>query len=170
MTISAHIEPFIKENPKEDPLYRTLELSMQRLGYLVPYREQLNWTTDIDTITLGEEDDLKELQKMAAKNDNTLLFYAKLTHKTIYQHVICHPNDSGIYLPFHFDNPFYVTHKGQKVWFGSSSRLLEELKWMEIGLKAKGAEDVLSFWGNFRSAATLSVQHMSPMVLKKEAE
>lgn len=169
MTIYANIQPFTQD--KDEPLYRKLEVTMQRLGYLIPYREQLNWTTHIDTLPLGDENDLKELQKLAARNDQTLLFYAKLTKKTIYQHVIGHPNDTGIYLPFRFENPFTVTNNNEKIWFGSAPRLLEELKWMEISLKTRATEDVLAFWENFQSAARLAIEKMSPMLLtKKNAE
>ena len=170
MTIYAHIKPIIeKENIKESPLYRTLEIYMQRLGYLVAFHEDLNWITDLDIIALGGENELKELKKVAAKNDGTLLFLATLTKKTVYQHVICHPNDSGIYLPFHFDNPFIINSEGKKLIFGSAPKLLEELKWLEISLKTKGDDDLLAYWEQFQSAASLAIEHTSPFILQNEA-
>ncbi|MGV3488902.1 MAG: hypothetical protein ACO1OC_09995 [Tuberibacillus sp.] len=169
MTINAHIMPLIEDNIHENPLYRTLEIYMQRLGYLVPFREQLNWTAKIDVVTLGEEHELNALKKMAAKNDRKLLFYAKLTRQTIYQHIVCHPNDSGVYLPFKFDSPFTVNDQNQKLWLGSAPRLLEELKWMEMSLKSSGNDDIIAYWEQFQSAAQKAIDSMSPFLLKKES-
>jgi len=168
MPINAYIQPIIEENFKEDPLYRSLEIYMQRLGYLVTYREKLNWTDKIDVFTIGDEGELKELKKLAAKNDRTLLFYAKLTKKTVYQHVICHPNDSGIYLPFHFERPFTLSNNQKPLWFGSAPKLLQELKWLEISLKNNGDDSLFAYWDQFQQAAHLAIDSMSPMLLKKE--
>lgn len=168
--IHAPIGPIIEQPDKDDVLYRTLEIQMQRLGHLVPYREQLNWSTHYTDCLLGDHDALKKLQKMAAKNDRTWAFYAKWTGKTVYQHVLCHPNDRDLYLPFRFESPFCIIHDNRKMWVGSAPRLLEELKWLEISIKAAGTEDVRAFWEAFQNAARQAVQSVSAMTLQRRSE
>ncbi|GGH84623.1 hypothetical protein JOD43_004063 [Pullulanibacillus pueri] len=169
MKIQAHIKQLTEENKPDNPLYRTLEIHMQRMGFLVPYREELNWTTEYETIELGEEQQLIELQKLAAKNDGGTLFFAKITKNTIYQQVICHPNKMGVYLPFHFETPFTVKVARQKYWVGSAPRLQNELKWLEIAMNNSGEEEVKAYWENLKTAVQTAIDRMSPIVLETEA-
>jgi hypothetical protein len=166
LPIFAQIQP-VDVSAENEPLYRQLEIHMQRLGHLIPFREQLNWTTQFENIELGDAESLQLLKKAAAKNDGVLLFYAKLTKGTVFQHIILHPNDQGIYLPFQFDDPFYLKFNEKKFWIGSAVRLKEELKWLEITMQNQ-PDNVVHYWDQLRKSCQSSIQHNSPIVLKKE--
>jgi hypothetical protein len=167
LSIYANIRPILDdENRFDHPLYRKLEIYMQRLGCLLAYREQLNWKEEIDSIELGDAVILKRLKKVAAKNDGVPLLYAVLTNGTVYQHLIGHPNSEGIYLPFDFSDPFYIKHNNNKLWVGSTLRLQEELNWLEMTMENQ-AEDICSYWSKLRTACQLSIEHTSPMILFK---
>lgn len=169
--ITAYIEPLLTEDTIEDikernPIYKTLEIQMQKLGHLVPFREQLNWSTQIETIELGENDQLKSLQKLAAKSDGGLLFYLKLTKKTIFQNLLLHPNNKGLYLPFRFDYPFPVVTESEKLWIGSAPRLRDELNWLEMSIQDSSTEDTKHFWQSLREVCESAIDHTSPFLLK----
>jgi hypothetical protein len=165
--IYANIRPILEdENYLEDPLYRKLEIHMQRVGCLLAYREELNWEKNIDSIELGDVETLKKFKKVAAKNDGMLLIYAMLTKGTVYEHLIGHPNSEGIYLPFDFNGPFYIKHNNKKLWLGSVPRLEEELKWLEMAMENQ-PDDITSYWNNLRSACRVSIENKSPMILYK---
>jgi hypothetical protein len=167
--ITAHIQPIIeKENIKEDPFYQTLEVNMQRLGFLVPFREHLNWTKKIESKPLGEESDLKALQKIAAKNEGSIPFILKLTKKTIYEHLMLHSNKNGFYLPFRFESPFTVENKGQKIWIGSAPQLSEELKWLEMSINASSSNEGKDYWEALRETCQLAMDTSSPFKLMDE--
>jgi hypothetical protein len=167
--ITAHIQPIIeKENIKEDPFYQTLEVNMQRLGFLVPFREQLNWTDKIESRPLGEESDLKALQKIAAKNEGSIPFLLKLRKKTIYEHLMLHSNISGFYLPFRFEKPFTVENRSQKIWIGSAPQLFEELKWLEMSINASRSEEGKDYWQALRETCQLAMDTFSPYKLTDE--
>ncbi len=168
MTVQAMIQPLDVSRNKEDkdPFYRKLEIHMQRLGHLIPFKEQLNWDTPIKTIELGDMLTLQNFRKKTAKNDGVLLLYAKLTKGTIYQHIILHPNDTGIYLPFRFENPFHISIGNKKVWIGSSVRLSEELGWLELGMMEEEDESVVRYWNNLKEACELSVENITPIMLQ----
>ncbi|TLS37444.1 hypothetical protein [Pseudalkalibacillus caeni] len=171
MSITAKLEPLPYSDNLEDEegqLYRNLEIKMQQMGYLVPYREELNWKENIQNIDLGDQHALLGLKKAAAKNDRVLLFYAKLLKGTVYQNIILHPNNEGIYLPFHFEKPFTLNIKGKKLWIGSSSRLSEELSWLKMSIEQENhSKEVISYWKNLRKAAEVSVENVSPIVIRK---
>ncbi|MGA9288798.1 MAG: hypothetical protein WBV93_10680 [Anaerobacillus sp.] len=169
MTITARIEPIStigsEDEHKEDALVKELEIKMQQMGYLVPYREEMNWDRTIASLELGESQTLHQLKKAAARNDRVLLIYARLFKGTIFQHLILHPNQSGIYLPFRFDEPFVIQVKGQKIWIGSSVRLLEELSWLQISFDQGNHQDnVKEFWQNLMEISRKSVDYMSPVI------
>ncbi|MGC4378447.1 hypothetical protein WD019_16210 [Fictibacillus sp. Mic-4] len=166
--ITAEIKPLPVSPRKEDKdhLYRELEIQMQRLGHLVPFREELNWENDITTIDIGKSETLNRLKKTAAKNDGVFLFYAKLFKGTVYQHIIMHPNDSGFYLPFRFEEPFFITVKNKKIWIGSSIRLQEELTWLEETMKNLEDDEVVDYWKTWRSLCEISIENMSPILIK----
>jgi hypothetical protein len=169
--ITAHIEPIIeKENIKEDPFYQTLEVNMQRLGFLVPFREQLNWTKKIDAIPLGEESDLKALQKIAAKNEGSLPFWLKFTKKTIYEHLMLHSNKDGFYLPFRFERPFTVEKKGEKIWIGSAPQLFEETKWLEMAINASRTDEGKDYWTALRETCQIAMDTFSAFKLSEKEE
>lgn len=67
--ITAEVKPLPVSTKKEDQdlLYRELELQMQRLGHLVPFREELNWENEIGTVEIGSETIITKLKKAAAK-------------------------------------------------------------------------------------------------------
>ncbi|MCF6137247.1 hypothetical protein [Pseudalkalibacillus berkeleyi] len=167
MTVQAMIQPLdVTNKDKHDPFYRKLQIHMQRLGHLIPFQEQLNWESPITSIDLGDLETLKSFRKKTAKNDGVLLLYAKLTKGTIYQHIILHPNNTGIYLPFRFEDPFYMTIKNKKVWIGSSVRLLEELGWLEMAMAEEEDHTVVSYWENLKNACETSVEHTTPIMLQ----
>ncbi|WP_221564682.1 hypothetical protein [Alkalihalobacillus sp. TS-13] len=168
MTVQAIIQPLDVSRNKEDkdPFYRKLEIHMQRLGHLIPFKEQLNWESPITTIDLGDMQTLQNFRKKTAKNDGVLLIYAKLTKGTIYQHIILHPNNTGIYLPFRFENPFYIPIGDKKIWIGSSVRLLEELGWLELSMMEETDESIVSYWNNLKDACELSVENTTPIMLQ----
>ncbi|HEX7066118.1 MAG TPA: hypothetical protein VF199_13700 [Bacillales bacterium] len=164
MTIAGNVQPLpVSEG---DTLYRELEIMMQRLGHLVGFREKLNWQNTIDSFQLGDNEQLRQLQKTAAKNDGLLLFWAKWTKNTVFRNLIFHPNDQGFYLPFRFDEPFALEMKGKKIWFGSSVRLLEELDWLEMTMEQLDSPEVVEFWRNFRELSRSSKEHYSPFQLE----
>ncbi|WP_377889132.1 hypothetical protein [Alkalihalobacillus sp. R86527] len=172
MTITARIEPISSLNTEEAPetglLIKELEIKMQQMGYLVPYREELNWEKAIASLELGESKTLHHLKKAAAKNDRVLLTYAKLFKGTIFQNLILHPNHEGIYLPFRFDEPFTLQIEGQKIWVGSSIRLLEELSWLQISFdQGKYDENVKEYWRNFIDITQKSIDFMSPIIFEE---
>lgn len=170
MKILAHLEPLSTSPEQNDLLYREFEIKMQGMGHLVDFREKINWTRHFDTIELGDEVTLKELKKAAAKNDGVFLFYAKFFKRTLFKHLILHPNNYGYYLPFYFDEPFTVNIKGTDVSVGSSSRLLDELNWMEIMIskKYKGTK-LEDYWSSFRLVCQQSITHNTPMFINKKA-
>jgi hypothetical protein len=170
LVVYAHMRPIVDNvNKNESQLYRILEIHMQRLGHLIPYRENLNWDSDIFTMNLGNTETLQKLKKTAAKNDGVLLMYAKLTKGTVFQHLICHPNNEGIYLPFHFDEPFYIKNKNKKIWIGSASRLHEELNWLRMTMESTSS-DVQSYWSNLLKLCKLSTEKCSPIILNNNEE
>ncbi|MFC7370724.1 hypothetical protein ACFQPF_03435 [Fictibacillus iocasae] len=167
--ITAYVKPLPVSCKKEDEdyLYRELEIHMQRLGHLVPFREELNWHDEIQTVEIGTNETLNKLKKTAAKNDGVFLLYAKITKGTVYQHVIMHPNNEGFYLPFRFEEPFHITVKNKKYWIGSSIRLAEELSWLEITMKNTDDQDVVECWNSLKSMCEQSISTMSPILLEK---
>ncbi|KSU85228.1 hypothetical protein QUF84_13530 [Fictibacillus enclensis] len=167
--ITAEVKPLPVSTKKEDQdlLYRELELQMQRLGHLVPFREELNWENEIGTVEIGSETIITKLKKAAAKSDGVLLLYAKLTKGTVYQHIIMHPNVEGFYLPFRFEEPFFITVKNKKIWIGSSIRLAEELNWLEITMRNHDQQEVVECWSALKALCELSTEHNSPIILKK---
>ncbi|MFK3959181.1 hypothetical protein [Guptibacillus hwajinpoensis] len=172
MTITARIEPISvmgsDEEPNKELLVKELEIKMQQMGYLVPYREELNWNRTIASLELGEAQTLQKLKKAAAKNDRVLLIYARLFKGTIFQHLILHPNQSGIYLPFRFDEPFVIQIEGRKIWIGSSVRLLEELSWLQISFdQGDHQESVKEYWQNLIEISRKSVNYMSPIIFEE---
>ncbi|WP_257350479.1 hypothetical protein [Pseudalkalibacillus decolorationis] len=168
MTIQALIQPLDISRNKEDndPFYRQLEISMQGLGHLIPFKEVLNWDAPITTIELGDAQTLHNFKKRTAKNDGVLLFYAKLTKGTVYQHIVLHPNDRGIYLPFRFEDPFYMKVGDKKTWIGSAVRLQEELSWLEIAMSEEEDDSIVNYWNNLKEACALCIDNVTPMVLK----
>lgn len=165
MGITANIQQLpISEG---DALYRELEITMQRFGHLVPFREKLNWDKQIASVELGNEEQLQQLKKAAAKNDGALLFWAKLSKNTVYRHLIFHPNDEGYYLPFRFHEPFSIEMKGKKIWFGSSVRLLEELSWLEMAMNQSDEHDVVDYWKALRQLCADSKEHFSAFQLER---
>ncbi|MBU8907451.1 hypothetical protein [Desertibacillus haloalkaliphilus] len=170
MTIVAKVEalfPTLDRNQYKQ-LYRDLELKMQQMGHLVPYREQLNWTQVIEDRELGDQQTLQQLKTAAAKNDHVFLFYAKWFKKTVYQHLIIHPNEEGFYLPFRFDEPFYLHVHGRKLWVGSSVRLADELGWLELTMNDyEPNHPVKLYWQNFRDVCEKSITKNSPLLLTK---
>ncbi len=172
MTITARVEPIsvmgAEEEPNKELLVKELEIKMQQMGYLVPYREELNWSRTIASLELGEVQTLQKLKKAAAKNDRVLLIYARLFKGTIFQHLILHPNQSGIYLPFRFDEPFVIQIEGRKIWVGSSVRLLEELSWLQISFdQGDHQESVKEYWQNLIEISRKSVNYMSPIIFEE---
>lgn len=167
MTIIAQLEPITKiYSINETELFNTLEVQMQAMGHLVAYREQLNWTNTIETIKLGEENALYSLKKQAAKNDGVMLFYAKWFKQTVYKHIILHPNNNGLYLPFPFDEPITIKINNQSLAIGSSQQLFKELTWLTMSMnKLKGAQDVVNYWNNYKYACTESIEHSTPIIL-----
>ncbi|HSU79304.1 MAG TPA: hypothetical protein VLK78_02730 [Candidatus Angelobacter sp.] len=169
--ITAYIQPIIeKENIKEDPFYQTLEVNMQRLGFLVPFREQLNWTKRIEARPIGEESELKALQKIAAKNEGSLPFWLKLTKKTIYEHLMLHSNKSGFYLPFRFEKPFTIEKRGEKIWIGSAPQLFEEMKWLEMSISASRSDEGKHYWTALRETCQLAMDTFSAFKLTDKEE
>lgn len=169
MKILAHLEPLPTSPEKNDALYRVLEIKMQEMGHLVDFREKINWTRHYDTIELGDEVTLNELKKAAAKNDGVLLFYAKIFKRTLFKHLILHPNNYGYYLPFYFEEPFTVNIKGTTVSVGSTSRLLDELNWMEMMITKKYNETKLEdYWYSFRLVCQQSISHNTPLFINKK--
>lgn len=167
MKIMANVEQLPVSKDKEDVFFRELEISMQRMGHLTPFREKLNWSEKIDAFELGNDNELQGLKKAAAKNDGTFLLFAKLSKGTVFQHIILHPNNHGFYLPFRFDEPFYLTVKNKKIWFGSSIRLTEELNWLQMTMEKDQHDDgVVEFWRSFRELCRKSTEHFSPFQLK----
>ncbi|MGO4886836.1 hypothetical protein ACJ2A9_03680 [Anaerobacillus sp. MEB173] len=174
MNIIANIEPLpfskVSEDKTQTTIYRQLELKMQQMGFLVKYREELNWTNKIESVALGDKETLLTLKKTAAKNDNVLLLYAKLLKKTVFQNLIIHENSEGYYLPFRFDEPFFVKINDKKVYFGSSVRLLDELTWLEQTMIAsKHQEKLLSYYENLKAVCEKSIETNSPIILEKES-
>ena len=172
MTITARIEPITAKGSEaernEDLLVKELEIKMQQMGYLVPYREELNWDRTIARLELGEAQTLHQLKKAAAKNDRVLLIYARLFKGTIFQHLILHPNQSGIYLPFRFEEPFVLQVEDRKIWIGSSVRLLEELSWLQISFdQGNHPESVKEYWQNLIEITKKSVTYMSPIIFEE---
>ncbi|WP_347550271.1 hypothetical protein ABFG93_01800 [Pseudalkalibacillus hwajinpoensis] len=171
MTITARIEPisaFVDIGPSKDRLIKQLDIKMQQMGYLVPYREELNWDKAIASLELGESQTLHQLKKAAAKNDRVLLVFAKWFKGTIFQHLILHPNHTGIYLPFRFDEPFTIEVEGHKIWIGSSVRLLEELSWLQISFdQGNHEEHVKEYWQNLKEITKKSVDYMSPIIFEE---
>jgi hypothetical protein len=165
MAITANVQPLPVS--EEDPLYRKLEITMQRLGHLVGFRERLNWKENVASIELGDNDQLTQLKKTAAKNDGMLLFWAKWSKNTVYQHLILHPNDEGFYFPFRFSEPFCIEMKNKKIWFGSSVHLLEELTWLEMAMEQQKAPEVVEYWNAFRELCRQSEEHVSPFQLER---
>ncbi|MBM7644642.1 hypothetical protein JOD45_000835 [Scopulibacillus daqui] len=166
MSILAKLKPLpVEEISKNDALYRSLEIKMQQLGYLTPYRESLNWDKEIASYELGSRELIEKLKKTAAKNDGVPLFYAKLLKKTIYQNLILHPNNQGFYLPFRFEEPFTIDIQGEKIWIGSSIRLSEELQWLEITMNNENDEDLIEIWQTLREICSESSEHMTPVQL-----
>ncbi|MCM3719591.1 hypothetical protein [Fictibacillus phosphorivorans] len=167
--ITASVKPLPVSHNKDDQdyLYRQLEIEMQRLGHLVPFREELNWDKEIMTMELGNVATLEKLKKAAAKNDGVFLFYAKLTKGTVYQHIILHPNTEGFYLPFRFEEPIQITVKNKKYWIGSSVRLAEELAWLEITMKNTEDEEVVAYWKYLTDLCRSSIENMSPILLQR---
>lgn len=164
MTITASVRNLpISE---EDSLYRELEITMQRLGHLVAYREKLNWSEQYGELQLGERHQLQRLKKTAAKNEGIPLFWAKLSKNTLFQHLFIHPNTEGYYLPFRFSEPFVIERKGKKIWFGSSVRLLEELGWLEMELNQQGDEEISAIWKAYCDLCHESNERFSPFHLK----
>lgn len=164
LSIYAELCPLFKSDHRlEDPLYKILEIHMQRVGCLLAYREELNWDQYIEMIELGDEETLKKLKKVAAKNDGVPLIYAQLTKNTVYEHLIVHPNNEGIYLPFDFNGPFPIKHENKKLWLGSAVRLKEELKWLEITMQHQ-PDDILSYWNKFRDTLNVAIEHKSPLI------
>jgi hypothetical protein len=171
MKISAHLEPFPTSPAKNEYLYRNLEIKMQGMGHLVAFREQLNWSNHFDTIELGDAETLNELKRAAAKNDGVMLFYAKFFKRTVFKHLIFHPNDHGYYLPFPFDEPFYITIKGKKSAVGSSIKLLEELDWMELMLSEKYQQtELVNYWRHLRLACEQSIENFTPMSIHTKSQ
>lgn len=168
--ITAHIQPILDNQKNENPLFQTLEIHMQRLGFLIPFREQLNWSSQIDTIPLGEEKALKSLKRFAARRDGSLPFILKLTKNTTFKQLMFHPNTTGVYLPFLFDEPFTIKTQNQTMWMGSSIRLAEELKWLELSMNKTGSEDMYEFWQQFRHACDTAKTAFSPFRLSSEPE
>jgi hypothetical protein len=167
--ITASVKPLPVSHNKEDQdhLYRQLEIEMQRLGHLVPFREDLNWNKEILTLDIGTEETLEKLKRAAAKNDGVFLFYAKLFKGTVYQHLILHPNTEGFYLPFRFEEPFQIKAKNKKYWIGSSIRLAEELSWLQLTMKECEDETVVAYWQYLSDLCQTSAKNMSPILFKK---
>lgn len=164
MTITASVRHL--PITEEDGLYRELEITMQRLGHLVAFREKLNWSKHFGELQLGERDQLQRLKKTAAKNEGIPLFWARLSKNTLFQHLIFHPNTEGYYLPFRFSEPFVIEWKGKKIWFGSSVRLLEELGWLEMALNQQNDEKITSIWNAFKDSCIESNEQFSPFHLR----
>ncbi|WP_085520530.1 hypothetical protein [Tuberibacillus sp. Marseille-P3662] len=169
MAIVAELKPLpVTELTKDDPLYRELELSMQQLGHLTPYRETLNWDEVFDSVEIGEMPYLDMLKKAAAKNDGLPLFIAKLMKgRTVFEHIMTHPNNKDYYLPFHFEHPYQVNIKGNKIWIGSAPRLAEELKWLEMTIQNHSSDELKAFWSQLRYASQQSMKHMTPIHLQQ---
>ncbi|MCQ6267173.1 hypothetical protein M1K46_16160 [Fictibacillus sp. WQ 8-8] len=167
--ITAEVKPLPVSTKKEDQdvLYRELELQMQRLGHLVPFREELNWGNEIGSVEIGPDSIINKLKKAAAKSDGVLLLYAKLTKGTVYQHIIMHPNVEGFYLPFRFEEPFFITVKNKKIWIGSSVRLAEELNWLGITMQNLEDKEVVDCWNAFKELCELSIEHHSPIIMNR---
>ncbi|TCP19975.1 hypothetical protein EV207_15611 [Scopulibacillus darangshiensis] len=167
MSILAEIKPLpVEDMSKDDVLFRELEIKMQQLGHLTPFREELNWENDIASYELGTESLFERLKKTAAKNDGVPLFYAKLFKKTVYQHLILHPNNQGFYLPFRFDEPFTLEVKGEKLWIGSSIRLEEELKWLEMTMRNETDEELIELWKTLKQICNESNTKMTPVTFR----
>ncbi|MFC7394936.1 hypothetical protein [Scopulibacillus cellulosilyticus] len=167
MSILAKLKPLpVEEISKDDVLYRGLEIKMQQLGHLTPFRESLNWNEEIASYELGSHELIEKLKKTAAKNDGVPLFYAKLLKKTIYQNLILHPNNQGFYLPFRFEEPFTIEIKGKKIWIGSSIRLSEELAWLELTMKNENDNDLVEVWKTLQEICRESFEHMTPIQLQ----
>ncbi|HET7629177.1 MAG TPA: hypothetical protein VFK44_12465 [Bacillales bacterium] len=164
LTIAATVQPL--PFTEDDPLYRDLEIMMQRLGHLVAFREKFQWEERVERFELGDENDLRKLKKCAAKNDGVPLFWARLTKNTVYRHLLFHPNNEGFYLPVRFDDPFTITAGGKNVWFGSSVRLGEELKWLEMSMNHNNDESLIECWRAFRELCQCSVERMCPIQLE----
>lgn len=167
MTILAEIKPLpVEDMSKDDEFYRELEIKMQQLGHLTPFRESLNWKNDIASFEIGTEAVIEQLKKTAAKNDGVPLFYVKISKKTVYQNLIFHPHNQGFYLPFRFDKPFFLEIKGKKIWIGSSVRLAEELTWLELTMKNETAEDLIELWQMLRKICEESNEKVSPVAFR----
>ncbi|MFC4618828.1 hypothetical protein ACFO4N_08765 [Camelliibacillus cellulosilyticus] len=169
MAIVGDIRPLpVSERNKNDALYRELEIKMQQLGYLTPYRETLNWQHTIGAVECGEPAGLQLLKKRAAKNDGVPFFLAKHMKKTIFRQLILHPNDQGFYLPYRFEAPFELEIQGNKIWFGSIIQLAEELKWLEIAMNQEASEEVVAYWEKMRSLCQIALDAESPFEWKVE--
>ncbi len=167
MTITAEIKPLpVEDMSKDDVLFRELEIRMQQLGHLTPYRESLNWQRAIGSYEIGTEELMNRLKKAAAKNDGVPLFYAKLFKKTVYQQLILHPQNQGFYLPFRFEEPFTIDIQGKRIWIGSAVRLAEELKWLEISMENESSEDLVELWKTLREMCRLSLEEMSAIMIQ----
>jgi hypothetical protein len=167
MTITAEIKPLpVEAMSKDDVLFRELEIKMQRLGHLTPFRESLNWQRSIGTYEIGSEDLINKLKKVAAKNDGVPLFYAKMFKKTVYQQLILHPQNQGFYLPFRFEEPFTIDIQGKRVWIGSTVRLAEELKWLEITMESEPSEELVELWKTLRDMCEQSLEEMSAVTIE----
>ncbi len=169
--ITASIGPIMNEKTSDSPMYKALEIHMQRLGQLVPFREQLNWTSPIETVVpLGTSSSLKSLKKIAARNDGSLPVILKFTKKTIYQHLMLHPNDTGLYLPFRFDAPFVVKTKDRTLWVGSSAQLMDELTWLEMTIRKLHSKEITTYWTRLREACQTALDSTSPFLLSEHGD
>lgn len=167
MTIIAEVKPLpVEAMSKDDVLYRQLEIRMQRLGHLTAFRESLNWDRSIHTYDLGSTELMDQLKKTAAKNDGVPLFYAKLFKKTVYQHLILHPQNQGFYLPFRFETPFTIEIQGKKLWIGSSVRMAEELQWLELTMNNETSDNLIEVWKTLKEMCELSFREMSPIMIQ----
>lgn len=166
--IIGDVTPLPIERTSEHPMYKLLEIHMQRLGFLIPFREKINWDKPIERVELGEKETLSQLQKLAAKNDGVFLFMAKWFKKTVYHHLLLHPNTYGYYLPFRFDEPFIIEFKNEKYWFGSSIRLKEELGWLEMTMEKEKDQTVHDYWLQFKKLCDLSKETMTPFQIINE--
>jgi hypothetical protein len=164
MNIQATYEPLNIEKSKKDPFYSEMYSTMQLLGLLMPFTEQMNWDSNQGTTIIGSQKQLHLLKKAAARNDGIVLWYAKLKRNTIYKNIILHKLTSGYILPLTFDEPFSISANGQKISFCSAKKLLDECKWLEIHLNKNHKDtDIYTFWKQLIEVCKTSIALATPV-------
>jgi hypothetical protein len=164
MNIQASYLPLNIERNSKDPLYLEMHSTMQLLGLLMPFTEQLNWDINHGSTVIGTEKQLQALKRAAAKNDSVLLWYAKLKKNTIYKQLILHNLTSGYILPFSFDEPFSISANGKSITFVSAKKLLDECKWLDIHVnKYHKDTPIYTFWEQLKVVCQNSISLASPV-------